>query len=103
MFWHWDKGSWKAASEGPTVPNIHFCSLSNLSKKNARDASQDPSMVFHKSLYGWLFKEEHIVDERLHIIIKAQIFLEAVLTIETIQELQSNFEEKNSFSNSKLL
>ena len=33
----------------------------------------------------------------------AQIFLEAVLTIETIQELQSNFEEKNSFSNSKLL
>ena len=77
----WVKSSWKAASEGPTVPNIRFCSLSNLSKKNVRDASQDPTMVFHKSLYGWLFKEEHTVDERLPIIIKAQIFLAAVLTI----------------------
>ena len=94
-FHWWAMCSRQAASEGPTVLNIHFCSLSNNSKQQLGAPAQTWKQYSVHGCKVDLQRYRATSGETNFIeLIKAPIFLEADLAIEIMQEPQSNLEEK---------
>ena len=67
----------EAASEGPAVLHICFCSLSNISVA-ARTTNPDMATVFHARLSGRFIGIQSNLSRKTSLI-KAPIFFEAVL------------------------
>ena len=86
IFSRWVKSPTEAVSAGSKVIHTHFSSLSRLSKEQLEVTAQAWQQY---SMQNLMVGERGFIEE-----IKAPIFLEAVLAIETIQMSLFNLEEK---------